>query len=174
MTSSWLETIAQRVDMTPTQAEIALRKRGITADRPLRPARTLTITSIAFKGEKRGSGHGTIDFAWSDLKPGIWAVTSEKKSRGQIECARNYTVVPARCAQRPSGRCPQMAELGRDDFPRRRVGLSDRVQSRGRCAEGKSLTLATRWRYRGRIGSILHRRWICCCHVTIHDEHVGS
>lgn len=29
MTSSWLETIAQRVDMTPTQAEIALRKRGI-------------------------------------------------------------------------------------------------------------------------------------------------
>jgi hypothetical protein len=83
MTSSWLETIAQRIDMTPTQAEIALRKRGITADRPLRPARTLTIKSIAFKGEKRGSGHGVIDFEWSDLKPGIWAVTSEKNLAGK-------------------------------------------------------------------------------------------
>ncbi len=42
MTGGWLETIAAKADLRPTEAELALRKRGIQPDRPLRPARTLT------------------------------------------------------------------------------------------------------------------------------------
>ncbi|MXO66226.1 hypothetical protein GRI91_10705 [Altererythrobacter endophyticus] len=69
--------------MRPAEAELALRKRGITADRPLRPARKLTVRRIAFKGEKRGTAQGPIDFDWSDLAAGVWAVTSERNLRGK-------------------------------------------------------------------------------------------
>ena len=83
MTASWLETVAEKAGMSPAEAEIALRRRGITADRPMRPARTLTITAIAFKGEKGGKARGAIDFCWEGLKPGIWAITSEKNFAGK-------------------------------------------------------------------------------------------
>ncbi|OWJ83787.1 hypothetical protein [Haematobacter massiliensis] len=69
--------------MTPAEAELALRRRGIMANRPLRPARTLTIRRIAFKGEKRGTAQGTIDFDWSQLTAGVWAVTSQRNLRGK-------------------------------------------------------------------------------------------
>jgi hypothetical protein len=83
MSGSWLETVAEKAGMRPAEAELALRKRGIMADRPLRPARTLTIRRIAFKGEKRGIALGPIDFDWSDLAAGVWAVTSERNLRGK-------------------------------------------------------------------------------------------
>ncbi|WP_211408881.1 hypothetical protein [Agrobacterium tumefaciens] len=38
---------------------------------------------IAFNGEKRGTAHGPIDFDWSDLAAGVWAVTSERNLRGK-------------------------------------------------------------------------------------------
>ena len=83
MSGSWLETIAEKVGMRPSEVELALRKRGIVADRPLRPARTLTIRRIAFKGEKRGTAQGLIDFDWSELTTGVWAVTSQRNLRGK-------------------------------------------------------------------------------------------
>lgn len=83
MSGSWLEKVAEKAGMRPAEAELALRKRGIMADRPLRPARTLTIRRIAFKGEKRGIALGPIDFDWSDLAAGVWAVTSERNLRGK-------------------------------------------------------------------------------------------
>lgn len=83
MSGSWLETVAEKAGMRPAEAEIALRKRGIVADRPLRPARTLTVRRIAFQGEKRGTAHGPIDFDWSDLAAGVWAVTSRRNLRGK-------------------------------------------------------------------------------------------
>ncbi|GLK55147.1 hypothetical protein JOD31_000069 [Methylopila capsulata] len=83
MSSGWLETVAEKAGMRPAEAELALRKRGITADRPLRPARKLTVRRIAFKGEKRGTAQGPIDFDWSDLAAGVWAVTSERNLRGK-------------------------------------------------------------------------------------------
>jgi len=83
MSGGWLETVAAKAGMRPAEAELALRKRGITADRPLRPARKLTVRRIAFKGEKRGTAQGPIDFDWSDLAPGVWAVTSERNLRGK-------------------------------------------------------------------------------------------
>lgn len=83
MSGSWLETVAEKAGMRPAEAELALRKRGIVPDRPLRPARTLTIRRIAFKGEKRGTAQGSIDFDWSELTAGVWAVTSQRNLRGK-------------------------------------------------------------------------------------------
>jgi hypothetical protein len=83
MSGGWLETVAAKAGMRPTEAELALRRRGIMADRPLRPARKLTVRRIAFKGEKRGTAQGPIDFDWSDLAAGVWAVTSERNLRGK-------------------------------------------------------------------------------------------
>ncbi|WP_205589642.1 hypothetical protein [Chachezhania antarctica] len=83
MTGSWLEMVAEKAGMSPTVAELALRKRGIVADRPLRPAPTLTIRRIAFRGEKRGTAQGAIDFDWSELTAGVWAVTSQRNLRGK-------------------------------------------------------------------------------------------
>lgn len=83
MSGSWLETVAAKAGIRPAEAELALRKRGIVADRPLRPARTMTVRRIAFQGEKRGTAQGPIDFDWSDLTAGVWAVTSERNFRGK-------------------------------------------------------------------------------------------
>lgn len=83
MSGGWLETVAEKAGMRPAEAELALRKRGVMADRPLRPARTLTIRRIAFKGEKRGTAQGSIDFDWSELTTGVWAVTSQRNLRGK-------------------------------------------------------------------------------------------
>lgn len=83
MSGSWLEALAEKAGVRPVEAELALRKRGIVADRPLRPARTLTIRRIAFKGEKRGTTQGAIDFDWSELTAGVWAVASERNLRGK-------------------------------------------------------------------------------------------
>lgn len=83
MTGGWLETIAAKANLRPAEAELALRKCGIQPDRPLRPARTLTVRRIAFKGEKRGSAHGVIDFDWADLDAGVWAATSHRNLAGK-------------------------------------------------------------------------------------------
>ena len=83
MSGGWLETVAAKAGMRPAEAELALRRRGITADRPCRPARKLTVRRIAFHGEKRGTAQGPIDFDWSDLAAGVWAVTSERNLRGK-------------------------------------------------------------------------------------------
>ena len=83
MMRGWLETIAAKANLRAAEAELALRKRGIQPDRPLRPARTLTVRRIAFKGEKRGSAHGVIDFEWADLDAGVWAVTSHRNLAGK-------------------------------------------------------------------------------------------
>lgn len=83
MSGGWLEAVAEKAGVRPAEAELALRKRGIVAERPLRPARSLTIRRIAFKGEKRGTAQGTIDFDWSELTAGVWAVTSQRNLRGK-------------------------------------------------------------------------------------------
>lgn len=83
MSGGWLETVATKAGMRPTEAELLLRRRGIAADRQLRPARKLTVRRICFKGEKRGTAQGSINFDWSNLTPGVWAVTSERNLRGK-------------------------------------------------------------------------------------------
>lgn len=77
MTMSWLESVAKNTGISVVDAEARLQKRGVHADRPIRPTPKLTITGISFKGEKVGKNvSGPIDFNWSDLNTGVWAVTS--------------------------------------------------------------------------------------------------
>jgi hypothetical protein len=83
MTLGWLETVAARANLTTGEAELRLRRRGIAPDRSSRPARTLSVRKIAFKGEKRGLIEGNIDFEWRDLGPGVWAITSAKNFAGK-------------------------------------------------------------------------------------------
>jgi hypothetical protein len=83
MTLGWLETVAKRAGLEPREAEARLRRWGVAADRPVKPAPTLTIQSINFSGEKRGSIEGRFDFKWSNLDAGIWAITSEQNFKGK-------------------------------------------------------------------------------------------
>jgi hypothetical protein len=76
MTMSWLETVSNRAGLSVDQAEASLHRRGISADRATRPTPTLTITSVKFRGKKQGKLTDPIDFSWSDLSSGVWAVTS--------------------------------------------------------------------------------------------------
>ncbi|EJD6378619.1 hypothetical protein ACPW90_002756 [Providencia rettgeri] len=76
MSMSWLELVAKNAGVSVIEAEMSLQKRGIYADRPIRPTPKLTITGISFKGSKVGKVSGPIDFNWSGLSSGVWAVTS--------------------------------------------------------------------------------------------------
>lgn len=83
MSRGWLESIAEASGLAPDQTERRLRALGITPDRPARPARSFVIERIAFTGEKAGKLTGSIDFEWSGLGPGVWAVTSDRNLVGK-------------------------------------------------------------------------------------------
>lgn len=76
MTTRWIENIAAVTALSPAEVELRLRRRGVAADRAMRPARRLQIRRIAFSGEKKGAATGTIDFEWTDLSSGVWALAS--------------------------------------------------------------------------------------------------
>ncbi|HDL7335062.1 TPA: hypothetical protein PXN07_000256 [Yersinia enterocolitica] len=77
MTMSWLESVAKNAELSVVEAEARLQKRGVYADRPIRPTPKLTVTGISFKGQKVSKKvSGPIDFSWTDLSTGVWAVTS--------------------------------------------------------------------------------------------------
>lgn len=83
MTLNWLETIAEKANLSPEQASTRLRRRGIVPDRAARPARSFVIEQITFSGKKKGKTTDAIDFEWKGLGPGVWAVTSEINLRGK-------------------------------------------------------------------------------------------
>lgn len=80
MTMSWIETVADNAGLPIAEAEAMLLQRRIFGDRPARPTPTLTISDVAFKGEKQGKFKGSIDFSWSNLGTGVWAVASHGSS----------------------------------------------------------------------------------------------
>jgi hypothetical protein len=77
MTTRWLDEIAAGTGVSTSDAELRLRRRGITADRALRAPRRIQIRRIGFTGEKKGARAGKIDFDWSPLAGGIWVLASE-------------------------------------------------------------------------------------------------
>jgi hypothetical protein len=83
MTTSWLQTVAEKTGLTPGETELRLRRRGVSPDRALRPARRLVVTRIAFSGQKKGEGSGKIDFNWTPIRPGVWALASYKNLVGK-------------------------------------------------------------------------------------------
>lgn len=77
MTMSWLELVAKNTGISIAETEVRLQKRGIYADRPIRPTPKLTVTGISFKGQKVSKiASGPIDFSWTELNTGVWAVAS--------------------------------------------------------------------------------------------------
>jgi hypothetical protein len=83
MSQSWLEAIAAKTDLAPEQVEKRLRGWGIVPDRAARPAPSFILKRLAFCGEKKGETTGPIDFEWTGLGPGVWAITSERNLRGK-------------------------------------------------------------------------------------------
>lgn len=80
MTMSWIETVANSAGLPIAEAEAMLQRRRIFGDRPARTTPTLTISNVAFRGEKQGKFKGSIDFSWSNLDTGVWAVASHGRS----------------------------------------------------------------------------------------------
>ncbi|WP_205341683.1 hypothetical protein [Denitrificimonas caeni] len=83
MTQGWIEKVAESAEVSISDAAKMLTKRGIYPDRPLRPARSLVVTRILFKGEKKGQTIGRVEFDWSGLSAGVWAVTSHENLVGK-------------------------------------------------------------------------------------------
>ncbi len=77
MSEGWHEKVATKAGVKVTDVEAILARRRISSRVGTRPARKLRVTSVAFTGEKRGKATGRIDFSWSGLEDGVWAVASE-------------------------------------------------------------------------------------------------
>ena len=77
MSEGWHERVAAQAGTKINEAEAILFRRRIYSRTGARAARKLRITSIAFKGEKSGKATGRIDFSWSGLGDGVWAVASD-------------------------------------------------------------------------------------------------
>jgi hypothetical protein len=77
MIERWHEQVASKAGAEPSDVETILKRRGVRTRRGARPARRLRITSIAFKGEKKGKATGRFDFSWSGLGNGVWAIASD-------------------------------------------------------------------------------------------------
>jgi len=77
MSEGWHERVATKAGVKVTDVEAILARRHIRSRIGARPARKLRVTSIAFTGEKRGKVTGRIDFSWSRLGNGVWAVASD-------------------------------------------------------------------------------------------------
>lgn len=77
MSEGWHERVAAEAGATVKEVEAILARRRIHSRAGTRPARELRIKSVAFKGEKSGHATGRIDFSWSGLGNGVWAVASD-------------------------------------------------------------------------------------------------
>jgi hypothetical protein len=77
MSEGWHERIATEAKVKVKEVEAILARRRIFSRVGARAARKLRVTSIAFKGEKSGKVAGRIDFSWSQLGDGVWAVASD-------------------------------------------------------------------------------------------------
>lgn len=83
-TADWLDAIARSAGVEPSAAQMILDKYGIQAQPTLPRPRTLCMRSVALDGIKEGtSSDGPFTFEWSGLGPGLWAVLSDKNSRGK-------------------------------------------------------------------------------------------
>lgn len=82
--ADWVAAIAQRAGVDVKVAQAVLDKRGVVAQPTLPRARTLCIRSVLLEGVKEGTpADGPFQFSWSGLRPGLWALMSDKNSRGK-------------------------------------------------------------------------------------------
>jgi hypothetical protein len=77
MSDGWHERIAAEAGVKVKEVEAILARRRIHSRVGARAARKLRVTSVAFKGQKSGKAAGRIDFSWTQLGDGVWAVASD-------------------------------------------------------------------------------------------------
>jgi len=82
MTTGWIEQVAERANVSVIEVDEAIKRLGISTQQASHSASRLTVTSIAFQGEKRGNASGRIYFEWRDLTPGIWSLASYGETEG--------------------------------------------------------------------------------------------
>lgn len=82
--ASWIANIAARTGADDATVEDVLERRRIKASPTMTRPRRLTLKQIAFSGEKHGTlTEGAFDFAWSDLKTGLYAILSDGNLKGK-------------------------------------------------------------------------------------------
>lgn len=80
----WLNAISEAAGASRSSVEEVLLRHGVRAQSTLPRAKKVSFRSISFEGAKVGSkSDGPFRFTWGDLGPGIWAVMSDKNSRGK-------------------------------------------------------------------------------------------
>ncbi|CAM2935734.1 hypothetical protein JHFBIEKO_2298 [Methylobacterium mesophilicum] len=77
MSEGWHERVATEAGVKVAEVEAILARRRIRSRVGARAARKLRVTSVAFTGEKYGKATGRINFSWSQLDDGVWAVASD-------------------------------------------------------------------------------------------------
>lgn len=83
-THSWIDAIAEESGQDREAVEITLLRLGISLRPELAFRRRLHVSSVFFSGDRRGTGRdGPFEFAWCDLGPGLWALTSGRNFRGK-------------------------------------------------------------------------------------------
>lgn len=82
----WLEAVAEKVHVEPSQVETVLNTYNVRPEPVLASPRRLHIVEIEFSGIKDGldeGKNGPFNFHWADLKPGLWAMTTKENLAGK-------------------------------------------------------------------------------------------
>lgn len=82
--AEWVRAVADRAGLTVPDVQAILDRHGIEPRPTLPRARTLVMRSVAFSGTKDGTGaDGPFAFERMDLGRGLWAMMSDRNSRGK-------------------------------------------------------------------------------------------
>ena len=82
--AEWVRAVAGRAGLTVPDVQAILDRHGIEPRPTLPRARTLKMRSVAFSGTKDGTAaDGPFAFERMDLGPGLWAMMSDRNSRGK-------------------------------------------------------------------------------------------
>ncbi|MCY1643153.1 hypothetical protein [Methylorubrum sp. SL192] len=80
----WVATIAREANAKAEDVRSVLDRHGIVAQATLPRLRRLGLSSIKLRGTKRTeAGETGIEFDWTDLTPGLWALLSDDNSSGK-------------------------------------------------------------------------------------------
>jgi energy-coupling factor transporter ATP-binding protein EcfA2 len=82
--SDWIESIAAKANVSVEAVQAVLDRHGIEPQAALPRRRRLHARAIHLEGVKEGTeADGPFKFDWAGLGPGLWAVLSDKNSRGK-------------------------------------------------------------------------------------------
>ena len=86
---SWISEIATRAKVDKATALAVLDRYSVRPQAALPRRRFIAVQSITFEGVKTGTrSDGFFDFAWTGLSSGLWALISDRNSRGKSSVLR--------------------------------------------------------------------------------------